>query len=175
MKINTKVVRISAGVCLSNHTVKKKIIKYAFVGINSRTTLHLAFLMFLLYIISVRKIWTQSPVLIGFFVLLPTGEERSSLWLLRDRTGHSNQRVFSIKRKLHSSFSPSKSIISSVLLTLSLPFHVLLPSSSVREQKGTLGRKFPQPFHKDIVIYHRGSSSKHYPYIQKQASKKTIA
>lgn len=43
--------------------------------------------------------------------------------------------------KLHSSFSPSKFLIPSVLLTLSLPFHVLLPSSSVKEQKGTFGRK----------------------------------
>lgn len=119
MKINTKVVRISAGVCLSNHTVKKKIIKYAFVGINSRTTLHLAFLMFLLYIISVRKIWTQSPVLIGFFVLLPTGEERSSLWLLRDRTGHSNQRVFSIKRQTALQFQSFK------------VYHLLSPSYSL--------------------------------------------
>lgn len=37
---------------VKSHSVKK--IKYAFVGINSRTTtLHLAILMFLLYIISI--------------------------------------------------------------------------------------------------------------------------
>lgn len=91
--------------------------------IQSRTTPHLAILMFLLCIISVRETWTQGPILIGFFILLLPGEERSSFWLLWDRTGCSNQLIFSIKCQTAIRFSPSKWIVSSVRLPLNPLFY----------------------------------------------------
>lgn len=115
------------------------------------------------------KIWTQSPVLIGVFVLLPTGEEESSLWLFAGQDGlfqPVNISLSHIKTALR--FSPSKCIVSSVLH----PLLFIAVHFQWENEKELFRRKIPQVFYTDAVVYHRGSSSKHYPYIQKQASKR---
>lgn len=84
--------------------------------------------------------------------------------------GCSNQEIFSIKCQTALRLSPSKLNVSSVLLPLSLSF--IAVHLSERMKRNFLGANSTSFFHKDAVIYHRVSSSKHYPYVQKQASKR---
>lgn len=128
--------------------------------------------MFLHYIISVRKIWTQSPILIGFFVLLPTGGREKFFVIVAWQNGLFQTVSILYQTSNCTPVQSFKCIVSSVIPPLFLSFFFLLPSISVRESKRTFGRKIPRVLYKDTVIYHRGERGKHYPYIQKQASKR---
>lgn len=134
----------------------------------SRTTLHLAILIFLLYIISVWNICTQSPILICFFVFPPKEEERSFfLWLLWNKMGCSRP-VNLIYQT--SSCTPVQSF--KIICLFGPPSSLLLffYCCPFQWENELVLERIPQALHKYTVIYHRGSSGKHYPYIQKQAS-----
>lgn len=128
--------------------------------IRSRT-LHLAILMFLLYIISVRK---NTKSHFDWLLHFTSGRRREKFFVIVDRQD-------GLFHPVHISLSNVKLNSSSVLQNCSLfsPSPALFIAVRFSEnEKGTFGRKNPHVFYKD----HRGSSSKHYPYIQKQASKR---
>lgn len=117
-------------------------IKYGLVELIRSRTLHIAILMFLLYIISVRK---NTKSHFDWLLHFTSGRRREKFFVIVDRQdGLFHPVHISLSNvKLNSSSVLQKCIVSSVLLPLSL-----LLSVSVRMKRELLGEKIHMYFTK---------------------------